>query len=99
VGIYKSLTDTHECRNWERGRAVSFLGEGGELIPLQTTCSETGSKGCLIGLWKMKYIAVRCLTGWTKWILDKYISNFKKSNPPTGNKQSLQRISFICEYK
>jgi hypothetical protein len=27
VGIYKSLTDTvHECRNWERGRAVSFLG-------------------------------------------------------------------------
>jgi hypothetical protein len=24
--IYKSLTDTvHECRHWERGRAVSFL--------------------------------------------------------------------------
>jgi hypothetical protein len=27
VGIYKSLTDTvHEFKNWERGRAVSFLG-------------------------------------------------------------------------
>jgi hypothetical protein len=27
MGIYKSLTDTiHECRNWEQGRAVSFLG-------------------------------------------------------------------------
>jgi hypothetical protein len=25
VGIYKSLTQTHECRNWERRRAVSFL--------------------------------------------------------------------------
>jgi hypothetical protein len=25
VGIYKSLT-VHECRNWERSRAVSFLG-------------------------------------------------------------------------
>ena len=24
-GIYKSLTDTHECRNWERGHTVSFL--------------------------------------------------------------------------
>jgi hypothetical protein len=25
--IYKSLTDTvHECRNWEIGRAISFLG-------------------------------------------------------------------------
>ncbi len=26
LGIYKSLTSTHECRTWERGRAVSFLG-------------------------------------------------------------------------
>jgi hypothetical protein len=26
VGIYKSLTVLHECRNWERGRAVSFMG-------------------------------------------------------------------------
>jgi hypothetical protein len=27
LGIYKSLTNSvHECRNWERGRAVSFLG-------------------------------------------------------------------------
>ncbi len=27
VGIYKSLTNTiHECRNWEPGRAISFLG-------------------------------------------------------------------------
>ncbi len=25
VGIYKSLTETHECRNWECGRAVPFL--------------------------------------------------------------------------
>jgi hypothetical protein len=25
MGIYKLLTDT-ECGNWERGRAVSFLG-------------------------------------------------------------------------
>jgi hypothetical protein len=25
VGIYKPLT-VHACRNWERGRAVSFLG-------------------------------------------------------------------------
>jgi hypothetical protein len=24
--IYKLLIDIHECRNWERGRAVSFLG-------------------------------------------------------------------------
>jgi hypothetical protein len=25
--VYKSLTNTvHECRNWERGRAASFLG-------------------------------------------------------------------------
>jgi hypothetical protein len=26
VGMYKSLTEIHECRNWERGLAVSFLG-------------------------------------------------------------------------
>ncbi len=27
LGIYESLIDTvHECRNWERGPAVSFLG-------------------------------------------------------------------------
>jgi hypothetical protein len=27
VGIYKSFTDTvHECRSWEHGHAVSFLG-------------------------------------------------------------------------
>jgi hypothetical protein len=26
VGIYKSLTDTHECGNWDCGRAISFLG-------------------------------------------------------------------------
>jgi hypothetical protein len=27
LGIYKSLTDTvHDCRNWERGCAVLFLG-------------------------------------------------------------------------
>jgi hypothetical protein len=26
VGIYKSLTDTHECGNWDCGRAVPFLG-------------------------------------------------------------------------
>ncbi len=26
VGIYKLLTDLGECGNWERGRAVSFLG-------------------------------------------------------------------------
>jgi hypothetical protein len=26
VGIYKLLTYKHECRNWDRGRAVSFLG-------------------------------------------------------------------------
>jgi hypothetical protein len=27
AAIYKSLTDTvHKCRNWEQGRAVSFLG-------------------------------------------------------------------------
>ncbi len=26
VGIYKSLTDTHECGNWDWGRAIPFLG-------------------------------------------------------------------------
>jgi hypothetical protein len=27
VGTYKSFTDTvHECRSWERGHTVSFLG-------------------------------------------------------------------------
>ncbi len=26
VGIYKSLRETYECGNWERGSAVSFLG-------------------------------------------------------------------------
>ncbi len=26
LGIYKSLTDTHECRKWEPVRAVSFMG-------------------------------------------------------------------------
>ncbi len=24
--IYKNRSQTHECRNWERGRTVSFLG-------------------------------------------------------------------------
>jgi hypothetical protein len=26
VETYKSLSQIHECINWERGRAVSFLG-------------------------------------------------------------------------
>ncbi len=26
LGIYKSRTDTHECRNWDWGRAIPFLG-------------------------------------------------------------------------
>jgi hypothetical protein len=44
------------------------------------TYSETGSEVVLIGLWE--YIAVRCLTGWTGWILDIYIfPNTKNPNP------------------
>ncbi len=26
VGIYKSLTDAHECQNWDWGRSILFLG-------------------------------------------------------------------------
>ncbi len=26
VGIYKSLSQTHECGNWDRGRPIPFLG-------------------------------------------------------------------------
>jgi hypothetical protein len=35
MGIYKLLTDTvHEGGNWERGRAVSFLGIHKSDLPL-----------------------------------------------------------------
>jgi hypothetical protein len=26
VGIYKSITKTQECGNWDRGHAITFLG-------------------------------------------------------------------------
>jgi hypothetical protein len=34
-----------------------------------------------LGVCGNTYIAVRCLTGLTGWILDIYISNYEKDNP------------------
>ncbi len=42
--IYKSLTDIHECRNWVRGRAVSFLGIFVSNLLVQCLCSALAKK-------------------------------------------------------
>jgi hypothetical protein len=61
------------------------------------TCSETGSEAAVIGLWE--YIAVRFLTGWTGWILEKYISNYEKTKPSLETSNPYSVFLFLCKHK
>ncbi len=59
VGIYKPLTQTHECGNWNWGRAVFFLGIFVFEFSVLCLCSEDLDSNALV---KVRQIVKLCNT-------------------------------------